>query len=140
VERNRNRYRVLRTVLVGWLCVAGVAAAEEPDHPLRRYYVAFLYKGPRYTARPAGGAERQEQHKKHLAFIDAMTSAGKLVTYGPFADAGDLRGMYVFRAGSIEEAQKLADQEPSVKTGYVVMRVFAWYGPARPDARAPAIE
>ncbi len=47
---------------------------------------------------------------------------------GPIFQGGELRGMYVFKAASLEEAQKLADGEPSVAAGAIVMKVYPWLG------------
>jgi len=112
-------------LVIGWLCAAGLGAGE-----LNRYFVAFLHKGPQFDALPEGSPARQEQHKNHITYIEEMVKTGKMVIFGPFADAGELRGMYIFKAASLEEAQELANKEPSVKTGFTVMRVYAWYTPS----------
>jgi uncharacterized protein YciI len=59
-----------------------------------------------------------------------MQAAGKLLIYGPILDGGELRGMYVFKAASLEEAREWASQEPSVKIGMTEMRVYPWLGPS----------
>lgn len=103
---------------------------------MSRYFVAFLHKGPKFDALPEGSPAREEQHKNHIGYIEEMVKSGKMVMFGPFIDAGDLRGMYIFKASSLEAAQEMANKEPSVKTGFIVMRVYAWYGPADLGANA----
>ena len=78
----------------------------------------------------ADSPQRKRNHEEHIAYINAMTASGKMVLYGPILDAGDLRGMYVFAASSIEQAREWANQEPSVKIGMIEMRVYPWLGPA----------
>ena len=59
-----------------------------------------------------------------------MRAAGKLLIYGPILDGGELRGMYVFKAASLEEAREWASQEQSVKIGMIEMRVYPWLAPS----------
>ena len=132
MQLNRSFRGVLGILVVALLCADSLGAEE-----LTRYFVAFLHKGPQFNALPEGSPERQEQHKNHVSYIEEMVKSGKMVTFGPFADAGDLRGMYIFKVSSLEEAQELANKEPSVKTGFIVMRVYAWYSPTNLAARAP---
>ena len=98
------------------------------SEPLTRYFVAFLYKGPKFAAAAPDSPERKLNHEQHIAYIDEMQAAGKLVMYGPILDGGDLRGMYVFKASSLEEAREWVGREPSVKIGMIEMRVYAWLG------------
>src|SRR5207237_10821027 len=79
------------------------------------YYVGFLYRGPKWT--PEQTPETESLQKAHLANIMKMAQEGKLVVAGPFTDAGDLRGLYVFRVGSMAEAQALPGTDPAAKAG-----------------------
>jgi uncharacterized protein YciI len=98
--------------------------------PLTKYFVAFLYKGPKFAAAPAEGPERKVNHERHIAYIERMRAEGKLLIYGPILDGGDLRGMYVFKAASTEQAREWANEEPSVKIGMIEMRIYPWLGPS----------
>jgi uncharacterized protein YciI len=113
-----------------WTLLAVAPFRAGAAEPLTKYFVAFLYKGPKFAAVPADSPERKRNHEQHIAYIDEMQASGKLLTYGPILDGGDLRGMYVFRAASLEEAREWASREPSVKIGMIEMRVYAWLGPA----------
>ena len=116
-------------ILIGLVLALAPLSAAEND-PLVKYFVAFLYKGPQFAASPADTPERKLNHEQHIAYIEKMTADRKLVTYGPILDGGDLRGMYVFKAASLEEAKQWANQEPSVKIGMIEMRVYPWLAPA----------
>lgn len=71
----------------------------------------------------------EEIQKAHLAHIGEMAASGKLVIAGPFDDQSDvrLRGLELFRVGSIEEARKLAGEDPAVKAGRLEVVSATWY-------------
>src|SRR3954470_9369598 len=119
---------MVRILILTLLACAPLPAADSA--PLTKYFVAFLYKGPKFAAAPADSPERKLNHEQHVAYIDRMQAEGKLLLYGPIGDGGDLRGMYVFKAASLEQAREWADSEPSVKIGMIEMRVYAWFGPS----------
>ncbi len=56
-----------------------------------------------------------------------MGESGKLLIAGPFTDNGDLRGLYVFRVSSIEEARALVQSDPAVKVGRLRFEIHPWY-------------
>lgn len=106
--------------------VPAIVAAGDP--PMTKYFVAFLHKGPKYDD-PMPETVRKERHERHVAFFKAQEAAGKIIAGGPFANAGDLRGMYILHVGSLDEAIALANREPSVADGRIVMRVYPWFCP-----------
>jgi len=118
--------RLFGTLLLG-LC-AGVATAA-PEGPggweMTTYQVGFLKKGPAWT--PGETPELQELQKAHLAHIQKMGKSGKLLVAGPFTDGGDLRGMFIFRVETLEEAKALAEQDPAVKAGRLVIEWHPWF-------------
>jgi uncharacterized protein YciI len=89
------------------------------------YYVGFLYRGPKWTAEQT--AETQALQQAHMANIQKMAQAGKLLLAGPFTDGGDLRGIYIFSVGSMTEAQELAATDPAVKAGRLRLEFHPWY-------------
>jgi uncharacterized protein YciI len=125
-------------ILAIFLTFAPLCAGQ--DDLLTKYFVAFLYKGPKFAGASVESLERKVNHEKHIAYIERMTKEGKLLIYGPILGGGDLRGMYVFKAGSIEEARSWANSEPSVKIGMMGMRVYPWLGPSSLAARQKAIQ
>jgi uncharacterized protein YciI len=58
-----------------------------------------------------------------MSFIES----GKLVIGGPFLD--DSGGMMVLRAESIEEAEQIANADPSVQSGLLKVHVKEWFVP-----------
>ena len=106
------------------------AAHEEPGvgpggYEMTTYYVGFLYRGAKWT--PEETAETRRLQEAHMANIVKMGAEGKLVVAGPFADKGDLRGLYVFRVASAEEAKALVESDPAVAAGRFRFEIHPWY-------------
>ncbi len=95
------------------------------DFEMTTYYVGFLYRVPNTT--PEASAESEALQKAHLANILRLFEEGKLLVAGPFTDGGDLRGLYVFRVGSMAEAKALAETDPAVKAGRLRLEFHPWF-------------
>ena len=100
------------------------AGAEAP--PAMERYTLVLLK------RPADGgakvADPEALQRQHIGHLQAMARAGKLVVAGPFDDQTDprLRGMCLYRT-SLEEARRLAHEDPAVKAGRLEVEAFSWW-------------
>jgi uncharacterized protein YciI len=127
----------LSLMLVLALLSAGSALAGEPPHaadPQTGAPMEFESLQLVLLVRPEHPTEYapeklEEIQKAHLAHIGEMAASGKLVIAGPFDDQSDprLRGLELFRAGSIEEARKLAAEDPAVKAGRLEVVSATWY-------------
>jgi len=53
----------------------------------------------------------------------------KLIVAGPFGDEGTLRGIFVFRVSSIEEARLLTETDPAIKAGRLALELHPWQVP-----------
>ena len=123
--------------------VHGVSAASAPEeYEMAAYQVAFYRKGPAWT--PSTTPEHQKLQAEHMAHIGKMADTGKLIIAGPFTDNGDLRGMLIFRLDSPDEAKALAEQDPAVQAGRLVLEWHPWFAAknivvtAKPLTAAPA--
>ncbi len=92
-----------------------------------RYYLAFLRRGAKWT--PESTPETERIQKGHMAHIGEMAKGGHLVGAGPFGDNGELRGIFIFQVGSLEQAKALAEADPAVKAGRLAIDVHTWMGP-----------
>jgi uncharacterized protein YciI len=101
--------------------------------------------------RPADAAEYDEPtldriQAEHLAFHAALRAEGTVVTNGPLRGQSDdsLRGLAFYRVGSVHEARRIAEQDPSVKAGRLVVDVMQWICPSgtmiRPGRPFPPTE
>ena len=102
---------------------------KKPTTPLKMTtaYLGFLSRGPKWT--PEKTPATEELQKAHIANINRLAETGKLVMAGPFGDNGTLRGIFVFKVGSLSEAKELAETDPSVKAGRLVIDLHPWMVP-----------
>lgn len=112
--------------------LASMLAAVAADAPVmprfQDYYFAFLRKGPQWSgAKTPRGDSIQAGH---LANIKRMHEAGLLVAAGPFERGQDRRGVFVFRADSIDAIRRLVAQDPAVEAGQLQMDLYRWTAPA----------
>ena len=121
-----KRIRILfAAALVMLAGAAAVGAAGPDDYEMTTYQVAFYRKGPAWV--PSTTDEHKKLQADHLAHIGKMADTGKLILAGPFGDNSDLRGMLIFRVDSAEEAKALAEQDPAVKAGRLVLEWHPWF-------------
>ena len=94
---------------------------------MESYQLVLLRRGPAWTPDSTPAVQRlQEQHIAHLR---KMGAAGKMVIAGPFSDQPDptLRGLCLYRVGSLEEARTLAESDPMVQSGRLRVEVLRWW-------------
>ncbi len=96
---------------------------------LETVYLGFLKKGPNRKDGDDQVPEIQELQKAHIANIQRLAKLGKLVVAGPFGDDGVLRGIFVFRVGSLTEAQELCATDPMVKIDRLRIELHPWNVP-----------
>lgn len=135
-------------------CATGTSAqAVAPEPPrkelkMRTYYMAFLRRGPAWTAERT--PEAVAAGEGHMAHIQRLAACGKLALAGPFQVAPDapadaLAGIFLFDVQTLEEAVALTRMDPAVQAGRLTIEVMPWYGPTglvydgyeppKPDAR-----
>ena len=90
-------------------------------------YLAFLTRGEKWTPEKTPATEALQ--KAHLANINKLAEMKKLVVAGPFGDNGRLRGIFVFKVDSIDEARSLAATDPSVQAGRLAIQIHPWLVP-----------
>lgn len=102
---------------------------SKPAKPVKLVpmYFAFLTRGEKWT--PEKTPATEEIQKGHMANINRLADMKKLIAAGPFGDDGRLRGIFVFRVGSVEEAKALTATDPAVQAGRLAMDIHQWMVP-----------
>ena len=87
-----------------------------------QFFVLLHSPGPGWQA----GVSFREQPKivEHVRYMGGFMGTGQLALGGPFLDNSG--GMMILRAASIDEAQKIADADPCVKSGLLKVAVREW--------------
>lgn len=98
------------------------------DYGMRKYVMAFLKRGPEVSN--YSKEEKDQIQRAHLDHITKLAEDKKLVLAGPFFGDGELRGIFIFDVGDLEEAKKLTAEDPAIKAGILTMELLEWYGSA----------
>jgi len=91
---------------------------------MQKYFVVFLKAGP---ARSQSEEEAADIQQKHLDYLSKVYKLGKTSITGPFGDDGDIRGIVIYNTATLEEAKQLAEQDPAVRAGRLVVEVHPWW-------------
>jgi len=113
--------------LILWPTARMVAQEQqkEPQFKLVKFYLALLRKGPGWTTAP--GDASTQLHQKHLAYARGLLAEGKAIIAGPLSDNQDLRGVYIFRAATLEEANAWAAADPVIAAGHLTVEMHPWW-------------
>lgn len=97
----------------------------DPASKLVQFHMAILKKGPKWTA--TATRETETMHKAHMERAQSLLESGKAVAAGPLTDDGEIRGIYIFRAASAEEAKAWAEADPAVASGHLIAEMHPWW-------------
>jgi uncharacterized protein YciI len=117
--------RLVFSLIAGFLFIAQVGAVPPSD----LYYVVFLRPDPARKTLPK--AEGDKLQAAHMANIHKMADDGILVAAGPFDDEPvTISGIFLFKAASLDAAQKVAERDPTVLAHRNSVDTHPWRGPA----------
>lgn len=106
---------------------AGNEPSEKPVEPVppSKYFVLQHAEGPNWPA--DAGEGRPKGVGEHVAYFQEQLKAGKVAMGGPFL--GERGGMMVLNVATREEAEKIAQDDPAIKSGLLAVRVRHWLVP-----------
>ncbi|NAS12480.1 YciI family protein [Poritiphilus flavus] len=91
---------------------------------MQQYFIAFLKSGPN---RSQSKEETDSLQRLHLAHLGRMYEEGFADISGPFGDDGEIRGITIYNTPTLEMADSLANLDPMVKAGRLVIEVHPWW-------------
>jgi uncharacterized protein YciI len=92
---------------------------------MTEYFLVLLTKGPK--AEEGSAVEQEKLQRDHLWNVRRMLDAKTFVAAGPFDGTGDVRGIFVIAAKTLEEARAIADADPAVKAGQLAVELHPWW-------------
>lgn len=103
---------------------------EADDYGMRNYVFCILKTGPK-DASITDKKQRDDLFAGHMANMGRLAGDGKLALAGPFGkNDRQYRGIFIFAVATVEEAQKLVDTDPVIKSGMMIAELTPWYGSA----------
>ncbi|NAS31141.1 hypothetical protein GTQ40_09180 [Flavobacteriaceae bacterium R38] len=91
---------------------------------MQQYFIAFLKSGPHRNQSKKEADSLQTLHLEHLG---RMYEEGYADISGPFGDDGDIRGITIYNTPTQEMADSLANMDPMVKAGRLVIEIHPWW-------------
>lgn len=91
---------------------------------MQQYFIAFLKRGPN---RAQNKIETDSLQRLHLAHLGKMYEQGHADISGPFGDDGDIRGITIYNTPTLDMADSLANMDPMVKAGRLVIEMHPWW-------------
>jgi len=91
---------------------------------MQQYFIAFLKSGPN---RSQTKKEADSLQVLHLAHLSKMYKLGFADISGPFGDNGDIRGITIYNVPTLQLADSLANSDPMVKAGRLVIEIHPWW-------------
>ena len=100
---------------------------------LKPYFLGLLKRGPRWneTEEP----EAAELLPQHLAYLRRQAEAGRYIAAGPVLSESDFVGVLLIAADTQEAARTLAENDPGVRAGRLVIEVLPVLLPALDGVR-----
>jgi uncharacterized protein YciI len=109
------------------LLVPSQATGQATPPGFSTYIVGLMTRG---SGELPAGATAENLQKAHIANLNKMWEEGLLLASGPIGDAGELRGVLIFRGDDRARVDKRVADDPLVKTGRLRVLLKPWMGPA----------
>lgn len=101
-----------------------VDEATQDSVIMQQYFMAFLKSGPNRSQSKEEADSLQALHLQHLG---RMYEEGYADISGPFGDDGEIRGVTIYNTPSLKMADSLANMDPMVKAGRLVIEIHPWW-------------
>jgi uncharacterized protein YciI len=122
---------LLGSLLLGTPCLMAQQPADTLPHPAAwsTYFMVFLHDGPQTRDRSPAASRALQGHIQYQLRLQADGHAIAAGGLGP-ATGTDLAGLVVLRVARLEDAVRLAENDPAVRFGRFRAVVRPWYVPS----------
>ena len=98
------------------------------EYGMKSYIFVILKTGPNKIK---DKSVSDSLFKGHIANINRLADAGKLVVAGPFGkNDKEYRGLFILNVQTTEEAQALLQTDPAIQQKVFAVELIRWYGSA----------
>ena len=98
------------------------------DYGMKKYVLGILKTGSNTIA---DKATTDSLFAGHLRNINRLADLKKLIVAGPLGkNENDFRGIFILDVTSLEEAKKLLETDPAIKSKLLEFLLYNWYGSA----------
>ena len=101
-----------------------MVAEADPPSEFDEYQLVLLVRGLKPLELDEEAAATL--HRRHLGHFRKMRAAGLMKAAGPISGDESIAGICIYRAGSVERARALAEDDPAVRAGKFVAQVMRW--------------
>lgn len=91
---------------------------------MQKYFLVMLKKGPVRSQDSVTAAQIQAAH---LEYLGKMYVDGHSSLTGPSEGNDEILGFVVYNTATAEEARQLAEGDPAVKSGRLIVDVIPWW-------------
>lgn len=96
----------------------------DTSYIMKKYFFCMLKSGEN---RDQSEEELAELMKGHLAHLSSLAESKKACMIGPMGDDTDLRGIVIYNTTTQKEAEQLANEDPMVKAGRLIVEIHPWW-------------
>lgn len=136
--KTKKRLGILATIAaLVTVAAAQSAPASAPAAPEHYFFYHLVL-----LRRPANAPQldpdaRQKLQEAHMANIRKLAKEGKLVLAGPFLDDTPLRGIFVLKTQSMDEAKRWTLTDPAVQANRLAPEFHIWIQPTSTFSTPP---
>ncbi|CAH8287689.1 Phenylalanyl-tRNA synthetase subunit alpha [Mariniflexile fucanivorans] len=91
---------------------------------MQQYFMAFLKNG---SIRSQNEEEAEILQQEHLQHLNKMYELGYADISGAFGDNSTIRGITIYNVPTLKMADSLANADPMVKAGRLVIEIRPWW-------------
>ena len=100
---------------------------QAPPPNMAAYHIGLLTRGPQNST--GDKAADEDLQARHIASLERRWREKTLLGAGPVLDGGDLRGLLIITADTLDRARAIAADDPAVQAGRLSVDVHPWWGP-----------